>query len=205
MTPSGRLQAGRLHAAIRAIAEHTQGRLPAGTAHGDADESVGTIESDDAVGFDPLPVLRALAEHDARAVVMGQVAGILHGSAELTGDLDLLWSGTERDRPAMSAAFGALQARLTDDDGVPADLADAFALPKVLFRTATAAGDCCTPRLPWKGLDVASFIERAAVADVDGFAVRYLRVEDLVAMRLAAGRPKDLRRAAELQRMAALR
>jgi hypothetical protein len=53
----------------------------------DADETVGTIESDDAAGFDPLPVLRALHSHGAPAVVMGQVAGILHGSVELTGDL----------------------------------------------------------------------------------------------------------------------
>ncbi|MEV6791442.1 hypothetical protein AB0M87_05450 [Streptomyces sp. NPDC051320] len=32
-------------------------------------------------------------EVDARAKVIGQVAGILHGSPELTGDLYLLWDG----------------------------------------------------------------------------------------------------------------
>jgi hypothetical protein len=117
--------------------------------HDDADETVGTIESDDAAGFDPLPVLRALHGHGSRAVVIGQVAGILHGSAELTGDLDLLWSGHERDASAMAAAFDALSAELTDEEGSPVHVRSAFSLPKVLFRTSSAVGDCCTPRLPW--------------------------------------------------------
>lgn len=40
----------------------------------------------DAIEFDPFPLLRALHRHGAEAVVIGQVAGILHGSQELTGD-----------------------------------------------------------------------------------------------------------------------
>jgi hypothetical protein len=40
-------------------------------------------------------------------------------------------------------------ARLTNDEGVPVPCdQEAFRLPKVLFRTATASGDCCTPALP---------------------------------------------------------
>jgi hypothetical protein len=169
-----------------------------------ADGTVGTIDSDDAIGFDPMPVLRALADHRAPAVVMGQVAGILHGSAEPTGDLDLLWSGSEGDASAMARAFDALDARLTDDDGRPVDLGIAFGLPKVLFRTPSATGDCCTPRLDWKDLDVRAFLGRAEEAAFEGFVVRYLTIEDLIEMRRVAGRPKDLRRAAELEVLAAV-
>jgi hypothetical protein len=189
----------RLRASIQLTAERTTERASRGLRHDDADETVGTIDTDDAVGFDPRPVLAALSAQGAPAVVIGQVAGILHGSSEPTGDLDLLWSGIERDAPAMTAAFGSLDADLTDDDGRPVDLRDAFALPKVLFRTSTAAGDCCTPRLPWKGLEVEAFLERAVAATIEGdVIVWYLAIEDLVAMRLASGRPKDVRRAAEL-------
>lgn len=33
----------------------------------------------------------------------------------------------------------------------------------------------------------------------DGTTIRYLAIEDLITMRRAVGRPKDLRRAAELE------
>ncbi len=191
----------RLHIAIARVAQATGQRPPTQVSHQDADDDQGSIATDDAIGFDPIPVLRALERYGARPVVMGQVAGILHGSEELTGDLDLLWSGRPADAPAMAAAFRSLDARLTDDGGVPAEDEHAFALPKVLFRTATAAGDCCTPRLPWKGLPIDEFIARAVTDEVDGVIVRYLTIDDLIAMRLLAGRPKDLRRATELQRI----
>lgn len=63
--------------------------------------------------------------------------------------------------------------------------------------------DCCTPRLPWGDLDVAAFLGRALVAEgPGGLRVRYLQRTDLITMRRAVGRPKDLRRAAELEAMA---
>jgi hypothetical protein len=81
---------------------------------------------------------------------------------------------------------------------VPCDL-EAFRLPKVLFRTATASGDCCTSALPWGNLPVAHFLRRYETARAGDFTIRYLSCEDLILMRQAIGRPKDLRRAAELQ------
>ncbi|MFF4038657.1 hypothetical protein [Streptomyces sp. NPDC001816] len=56
----------------------------------EADDVAGTFATDGALGFDPIPFLRALCEARSHAVVIGQVAGIMHGSIELTGDLDLL-------------------------------------------------------------------------------------------------------------------
>lgn len=71
----------------------------------------GTVATDDAIGFDPLPLLRAFCDWGARVVVIGQVAGILHGSRELTGDLDLLWDGSSRQASALTAAFASVSAR----------------------------------------------------------------------------------------------
>jgi len=194
-----------MRAALDAIQRETTGRTRTGLSHDEAAAGArGTIDSDDAVGFDPLPVLRALAEHGARAVVIGQVAGILHGSTEPTGDLDLLWSGTADDVPAMAAAFRSIGAALTDDAGASVGVDEAFGLPKVQFRTPTASGDCCTPRLPWgTGVDVAPYLDRSEQAVIDGVIVRYIAIDDLIAMRRATDRPKDHRRAAELKRIAA--
>lgn len=121
----------RLRVAVQRVREVTDGRSATGLTHGDADDSVGTIGTDDARGFDPLPLLRALHEAGARAVVIGQVAGILHGSAELTGDLDLLWDGEMSRACPLVSAFEAAEARLADHDGNPIPLgAEAFSSSK---------------------------------------------------------------------------
>lgn len=165
---------------------------------------LGTIECDDAIGFAPLDLLRTLDRHGAEAVVIGQVAGIMHGSRELTGDLDLLWTGATSEAPAFAAAFAEAGADLWDDDGDPlAADSHAFTLPKVLFKSVGAAGDCCTPALPWNAsLDIAGIIERAEVTRDGDVSVRYTSLTDLIEMRRASGRPKDDRRAAELAHLA---
>ena len=196
----------RLDAAVGRIRAHVATRPRRGIAHDDADDTVGTIDSDEAVDFDPRPLLAAFDRHGARVVVIGQVAGILHGSQELTGDLDLLWSGAADEAPGLVAAFADVGATLLhDDDHHPLALTvDALALPKVLFSSAHASGDCCTPRLPWGALDIAGTLARAVHADDGGVTVHYAALADLIAMRRGpAARPKDLRRAAELEALEA--
>jgi len=203
-TDAGAVALARLQDATRRLAELTRDRARTGRSHDDADDDTGSVGTDDAVGFDPLPLLRTLDRHGARACAIGQIAGILHGSTELTGDLDLLWDGTPGQVPALVVGFAAAGARLTDDDGAElATDARAFALPKVLFATPAASGDCCTPALPWGELPVGTYLDRCEVVTTrDGLTLRYLALDDLVAMRLAVGRSKDLRRAAELRRLA---
>jgi len=193
----------RLREAVRRTAEVTSGRAASGRGHDDADDSVGTIGTDDACGFDPFPLLRSLHRAGVRAVVIGQVAGILHGSSELTGDLDLLWDGDPAQVRPLVAAFAAVGGSLSDDDGAPIALApNAFLCPKVQFSSPGASGDCCTPALPWGPLDVSAYLDRAlTVTDREGFEIHYLQREDLISMRRAVGRPKDLRRAAELEQL----
>ena len=196
----------RLRVAVGRLAVLTQARVRTGRSHDDADEATGTVDTDDAHGFDPLPLLQALHEHGARVAVIGQVAGIMHGSQELTGDLDLLWDGASEQAPALAAAFGSMTASLTDDDGVPvACTPAAFGLPKVLFRCPSCCGDCCTPALPWGELPIADFLDRCRVVTArEGFEIRYVDRRDLIWMRRAVARAKDLRRAKELERLAGL-
>lgn len=190
----------RLQEALGRLAGQTRGRPLTGRTHQDADDTAGTVLTDDAVGFDPLPLLRALDLAGARVMVIGQVAGIMHGSRDLTGDLDLLWDGDAAQAESLAAAFAGVSARLTDDDGVPVGCDPAaFRLPKVLFRTAAASGDCCTPALPWGSLPVMDFIGRCEMASAGEFMIRYVSRRDLILMRQAAGRVKDLRRVHELQ------
>jgi len=194
----------RLRAAAQRTRELALKRAGTGVDHADADDDVGTIGTDGALGFDPFPLLEALHRHGVRAVVIGQVAGIMHGSAELTGDLDLLWDGEPVHAPALAAAFMSVGARLADETGTPvATRPDALLRPKVQFTAPGASGDCCTPDLPWGTLHVREILGRAVTAyGPGGLKVHYVSREDLIRMRRALGRPKDLRRAAELDRLA---
>ncbi|MEU1722878.1 hypothetical protein [Nonomuraea sp. NPDC005692] len=191
----------RLRAAARRTRELALERGATGVAHEDADDDAGTIGTDGALGFDPFPLLEALHRHRVRAVVIGQVAGIMHGSAELTGDLDLLWDGRPAHAPALAAAFASVGARFTDETGGPLPLhPDSLLRPKTCFTSPGAGGDCCTPALPWGGLRVGECLDRAVTATgPGGLEVRYVSRADLIRMRRALGRPKDLRRAAELE------
>ena len=195
----------RLRAAARRTRELALSRAATGLGHQDADDEVGTIGTDDALGFDPFPLLEALHRTGVRTVVIGQVAGIMHGSTELTGDLDLLWDGAAAHAPALAAAFASVGALLADETGKPVPTRpDSFLRPKVQFTSPGAGGDCCTPALPWGDLHVLhvrEFLDRAITAvDPGGLEVHYVSREDLVRMRRATGRPKDLRRADELDR-----
>jgi len=190
----------RLRAAARRTRELAMNRAGTGLGHQDADDDVGTIGTDGALGFDPFPLLEALHHNGVRVVAIGQVAGIMHGSTELTGDLDLLWDGAPAHAPALAAAFTSVNAQLIDEQGNPvATHPDSFLRPKVQFTSPGAGGDCCTPALPWGNLRVREFLDRAITAvDPGGLEVRYASREDLIRMRRAIGRPKDLRRADEL-------
>ncbi|GAC1446040.1 MAG: hypothetical protein NVSMB52_09370 [Chloroflexota bacterium] len=120
----------------------------------------------------------------------------------MTGDLDLLWDGATERAPALAAAFNSVSAIVTDDGiPIPCDT-QAFHLPKVLYRCCFAGGDCCTPALPWRTLPITSFLARAREATThDGLTIRYMDRQDLIDMRRAVGRIKDLRRAYELERL----
>lgn len=193
----------RLRIAVERTRALTSGRSATGLSHDDADDVVGSIATDSARGFDPFPLLRTLHEAGARAVVIGQVAGIMHGSLELTGDLDLLWDGDLSKTEVLAQAFGSVGCRLLDDHREPVVLGlDAFTLPKVQFEAPSVSGDCCTPALRWGPLPVRDFLARALeTTGADGLKVYYLRREDLIAMRQAAGRAKDLRRNEELKQL----
>lgn len=179
-----------LRQAVRRTQEATRERAATGRGPEEADDVAGTFSTDGALGFNPLPLLRALHEAGSGAVVIGQVAGIMHGSTELTGDLDLLWDGSPEQGRALHEALTA-----TGCTALPE-----LDRPQVEYQVTGVSGDLCTPALPWGDMDVMSCLPRAvSTHDPEGFAIRYVDLDDLIRMRRALGRPKDLRRSAELE------
>ena len=195
----------RLRAATQHIGERTNGLAAHGVRHDAADDVIGTFHTDDAIGFDPFPMLALIQSTGANYAIFGQVAGIMHGSVELTGDLDILWDGSEIGRERVAEAFAAGGVTLRDEDGVIcADYSATLAEPKTYFEGIGCAGDLCTPKLPWGALDVTAFLSNKVWAFSGSLLVPYLALEDLITMRRAIARPKDSRRAEELEELARL-
>lgn len=133
-------------------------------------------------------------------IVVGGVAGALHGSAFVTVDLDVVYS---RSRENIKRLVDALKEYSPYLRGAPRGLPFAFDERTVRnglnFTLDTAFGD-----LDLLG-EVAGggFYENLLphTQEVNGFGLRFLIVtlEKLIELKRAAGRPKDLQVLAELQ------
>ena len=94
------------------------------------------------VALDPPGILRALVDQDVRFVVIGGIAGALHGSTTLTADVDVLYDRDSENLDRLAAALAVLHAVRRD---VPPDVnapVDARALRNgANFLLTTDLGD----------------------------------------------------------------
>lgn len=153
--------------------------------------------------FDPAPLIEQLASGDVDFVVIGGVAGGAHGSAFGTFDLDIAYSREPKNLERLAGVLQSLGARLR---GAPADVP--FRLDARTLRAG--ANFSFTTRLG--SLDVLSdcpgapryeTLKRDATAvSFRNHSVRIASLDHLIAMKEAAGRPKDKAMAAEYRVLA---
>lgn len=150
--------------------------------------------------FDPKPALRALTDGDVDFVVVGGVAAILHGSSTLTHDLDIAFAPARENLERLGAVLVGLGARLR---GVAEDLPfvpDAATLRHIdLLTLVTSEGPLDIMRAPSGAPSYAILRRRAERHDLGGFEILVASIEDLIAMKLDAGRKKDLAAVEELE------
>jgi predicted nucleotidyltransferase len=137
-------------------------------------------------------VLRALAEANAKIVVIGGVALQLQGSAYLTRDIDFAYERSRENAARIAKTMAAFNPR---PRGLPGDLpfifdAQALMTSEVLTLTTSAGDVDFLARV--KGLG--SYREIEALAETlqfEQFQIRVLSIEGLILAKRAAGRPKD--------------
>jgi hypothetical protein len=154
-------------------------------------------------GFDPVLALQTLHRHGVRFVVIGGIGARLHGSPTVTRDTDICYERSPENLERLAEALEDLGARLRGvDEDVPF-LLDAKTLgagDHFTFRTRAGDFDVLGTPAGVHGFD--ELAERATPFDIDGITVLVASIDDLIRMKRAAGRAKDL---IEVEVLAAVR
>jgi len=137
-------------------------------------------------------LLRALDKHAVEFVIIGGVAGLAHGSAYPTYDLDVVYAREEPNLKRMAAALRELGVWLR---GAPQDL------PLQVDAETLAQGSNFTFASEFGHFDILGQVDgvrdyealrvHALTERVEGVTVRIASIDHLISMKRAANRPKD--------------
>lgn len=143
--------------------------------------------------FSPTELLRRLVAHGVDFVVVGGVALVAHGSARFTKDLDVCYSTDQTNLDLLGSALVELGATLR---GVKEDLPfvpDGRTLRRTgILTLESAEGPIDLLSQPAGAPPYDDLRRRAVRMEVGGVGVLVCSLEDLAAMKRAAGRPQDL-------------
>jgi hypothetical protein len=155
-----------------------------------------------AAPFDVERLLRTLDAHSVDFVVVGGLAAIAHGARRMTLDLDVVPRPDAANYARLAAAVRELGvAAETVVDGTfqqldPRDDVDLARSRNLSLRTAAGQLDVLNDARAAPAYD--ELAARSVQLAVAGIPVRVAGLDDLVAMKLALGRPKDLQDVADV-------
>jgi predicted nucleotidyltransferase len=143
--------------------------------------------------FDPVRLLRHLNDGGVRYLVIGGVAANLLGSPTVTADVDICYAPDRPNLEALARVLTALNARLRGaDPGLPFRLDAKTLHAGDTFTFVTDAGDLDVLATPAGTRGFEDLVRAATPMEIDGMRVLVADINDLIRMKLAAARPKDL-------------
>ncbi len=153
--------------------------------------------------FDPERLLEVLLRWKVRFVVIGGFAGRLFGSPSLTNDLDICYARDPKNLAALSSALLELGATLRGaPDGLPFRPDAPTLAAGDHFTFATDAGNLDCLGTPMGSGGYQDLVAGSTKMSVGTMAVSVVALEDLIRLKQASARPKDV---AEMEILAALR
>lgn len=138
-------------------------------------------------------LLGALAEGAVDFVVIGGLAAQAHGSPLITEDLDICFDLDRANLERLALVLAGLAAvRREMPEGVQAPLDVRALRAGDVFTLRTRFGDLDLLARPDPHLDYVQLRSRATQFELAGLTVWIADVQDVIDMKRAAGRPKDL-------------
>jgi len=139
------------------------------------------------------PLLRRLAEAGVDFLVIGGVAVFLQGYPRFTKDLDIVYATNAANLERLGDLLVALGARLRGIEEEVPFVADARTLRRTSILTLETEIGSIDLLVDPAGADrYEAMRERADLVELDGVAFRIVSLDDLLAMKRAAGRPQDV-------------
>jgi predicted nucleotidyltransferase len=141
----------------------------------------------------PTRLLTRLADGGVDFVVIGAIAVVAHGHIRTTRDLDITYATAKDNLKALGAVLVATDARLRGVAEVVPFVPDERTLHGVeLLTLETRDGSLDLLANPPGAPPYAELRANAERIDVEGREILIASAPDLIAMKRAAGRPRDL-------------
>jgi hypothetical protein len=154
----------------------------------------------------PTSLLSSLADAGVDFVVIGGIAVVAHGHIRTTRDLDITYATAPGNLKALGDFLVAAGARLRGVAEVVPFVPDERTLERVEMLTLeTRDGSLDLLATPPGAPPYDVMRERAEPIDLEGRTVLVASIEDLLAMKKAAGRPRDLEDIEALEAIARIR
>jgi predicted nucleotidyltransferase len=151
-------------------------------------------------------ILRRLTARGVDFVVVGGIAAVLHGSSSATFDLDITYAVDPGNLAALGEVLKELDVHLRGVDDELPFAPDGEALRRIeLLTLVTRFGELDLLANPVGSSGYQELRRRAERFDIGGFSVLVASIDDLIVMKLAAGRVKDLAAVEELEAIRELR
>lgn len=143
--------------------------------------------------YRPGALVQALVDGGVDFVIVGGVAVVLQAMPRFTKDLDICYATAEENLDALGRVLVGLTARLRGIPETVPFVPDGHSLRQTqILCLTTPVGDIDLLVNPEGSPDYETLRERASVMDLSGRSVRVASIQDMLAMKRAAGRPQDL-------------
>lgn len=131
--------------------------------------------------------LKAFNNNDVDYILLGGYAVILHGYSRTTGDMDVLVRKSKQNYEKIVTAFlefGMPTFDMTEENFLKNKNVDVFSfgVPPISIDIMTAA----------KGLDFEEAFQNAITHKVDNLPIKVIHINDLIQLKKAVNRPKDI-------------
>lgn len=147
----------------------------------------------DAAATDVPALIERLAAGGVEFIVIGGVAAAVHGSAHITFDLDILYQRTPDNIQRLAAAIEPLQPYLRGaPEGLPFRFDAATIARGLNFTLTTTLGAIDLLGEVAGGGNYDALAMESETALIGGRTIRCVTLRRLIALKRAAGRPKDL-------------